>query len=317
MQKPLRYLGVKLGDDISKTGWVDTSTIYGLGYLIGRLKLFIGGRLTLLKSVLRFPRLFTLETDKEATVAAKLGASSFDVSFRRAVRDGAERHQWADFHSLSGSVSLSSSKDRWICDLTGDGDFRVKEVRNTLDDLFLPSQPDATRWVKYIPIKINFFAWCVRLDCLPTRSNLIRRGVILDSALCPLCDSTVEDIHHVLFRYDWYAWFSAIRFSSSLKLLLEGVFYVAWWHLWVFRNRSIFDADPPRRSVIFDDIVIVVMSELAGHMAELMVTAAERRRHVTAHRDHQMATATANLGDHTRHRSPSYKFDIFKASFFA
>ncbi|GKA53532.1 hypothetical protein Tco_0746847, partial [Tanacetum coccineum] len=42
---------------------------------------------------------------------------------------------------------------------------------------------------------------------------------------------------------------------SKLKLILEGVFYVAWWHIWVFRNHSIFDEVPPRRSVLFDDIV--------------------------------------------------------------
>ncbi|GJU96065.1 hypothetical protein Tco_1320821, partial [Tanacetum coccineum] len=53
---------------------------------------------------------------------------------------------------------------------------------------------------------------------------------------------------------DWYAVILQLAFSSSLKLLLEGVFYVAWWHLWVFMNRSIFDAAPPRRLVIFDDI---------------------------------------------------------------
>nr|GEW72640.1 RNA-directed DNA polymerase, eukaryota [Tanacetum cinerariifolium] len=39
------------------------------------------------------------------------------------------------------------------------------------------------------------------------------------------------------------------------KDLLEGVFYTSWWHIWNFRNRLIFDASPPRRSVIFDDIV--------------------------------------------------------------
>ncbi|GKE51082.1 hypothetical protein Tco_1486238 [Tanacetum coccineum] len=37
------------------------------------------------------------------------------------------------------SVSLSQSLDRWICDLSGDGEFRVKEVRNFIDNLFLPS----------------------------------------------------------------------------------------------------------------------------------------------------------------------------------
>nr|GEX07307.1 RNA-directed DNA polymerase, eukaryota, reverse transcriptase zinc-binding domain protein [Tanacetum cinerariifolium] len=165
----------------------------------------------------RFPRLFALETDKESTVASKLGYSSVDGSFRRSVRDGVERQQWDDLNSVSGSVTLSASKDRWICDLNGDGVFRVKEVRTVLDDIFLPSAADATRWVKYISIKINVFAWRARLD-------------------------------------HWNAWFSAIRLPSRIKLILEGVFYVAWWHLWVYRNQFIFATTHPKRSVIFDDI---------------------------------------------------------------
>nr|GFA91611.1 RNA-directed DNA polymerase, eukaryota [Tanacetum cinerariifolium] len=150
----------------------------------------------------RFPRLFALKTDKESTVVSKLGSSSVDASFRRSVRDGVKRQQWDDLNFVSGSVILSASKDRWICDLNGDGVFRVKVVRTILDDIFLPSAADATRWVKYIPIKINIFAWRARLDRLPTRSNIFRRGVVLDSYLCPLCGLVPEDIHHVLFRCD-------------------------------------------------------------------------------------------------------------------
>nr|GEZ51692.1 RNA-directed DNA polymerase, eukaryota, reverse transcriptase zinc-binding domain protein [Tanacetum cinerariifolium] len=150
----------------------------------------------------RFSRLFALETDKESTVASKLGSSSVDASFRRSVRDRVERQQWDDLNSVSGSVTLSASKDRWICDLNGDSMFRVKEVRTILDDIFLPFAADATRWVKYIPIKINVFAWRAQLDHLPIISNLVRRGVVLDSSLCLLCGLVPEDIHHVLFRCD-------------------------------------------------------------------------------------------------------------------
>nr|GEU51428.1 RNA-directed DNA polymerase, eukaryota [Tanacetum cinerariifolium] len=132
----------------------------------------------------RFPRLLALETDKEPTVALKLGSSSVDASFRRPVRDRVERQQWDDLNSLSGFVTLSASKDRWICDLNGDGVFRVKEIHTILDDIFLPSAADATRWVKYIPIKINVFAWRARLNRILTRSNIVRRGVVLDSSLC-------------------------------------------------------------------------------------------------------------------------------------
>nr|GFA88362.1 RNA-directed DNA polymerase, eukaryota, reverse transcriptase zinc-binding domain protein [Tanacetum cinerariifolium] len=93
----------------------------------------------------RFPRLFSLETDKESTVASKLESSSVDASFRRSVRDGVERQQCDDLNSVPGSITLSASKDRWICDLNGDGVFRVKEVHTILDDIFLPSAADATR----------------------------------------------------------------------------------------------------------------------------------------------------------------------------
>ncbi|GJY66435.1 RNA-directed DNA polymerase, eukaryota [Tanacetum coccineum] len=228
----------------------------------------------------QFPRLFALELDKEIVVANKMGASSVSASFRRDVRDGAERQQWDDLSSIMNSVVLSSSKDRWTCDLSGDGEFKVKVIRNFIDDLFLPSSDVETRWVKFIPIKVNVFSWRARRDRLPTRVNLSRRGVLLDSHLCPLCNAAMEDVQHVFFRCDvarvvlrkicrwwdldwqeicsfsdWDAWFLSFRLSSRLKSILEGVFYVAWWRIWRLRNQLVFDALPPNRSTIFDDIV--------------------------------------------------------------
>nr|GEZ22347.1 RNA-directed DNA polymerase, eukaryota, reverse transcriptase zinc-binding domain protein [Tanacetum cinerariifolium] len=92
-----------------------------------------------------FPRLYALELNKQVSVAEKLGAPLSVVSFRRGVRDGIERQQWSDMVSLVGSVTLSPSKDRWFCELSGDGAFKVKVVRNMQDDMFLPSQLVATR----------------------------------------------------------------------------------------------------------------------------------------------------------------------------
>ncbi|GJY34652.1 RNA-directed DNA polymerase, eukaryota [Tanacetum coccineum] len=276
------------------------------GYLNGRLKtLYYLRKLTLLKIVLGaspiyymsifkvpkvsvkdywnlsvFHRLFALNWNKEMLVDNKLGElSSVSASFRRDVRDGAERQQWDDLSSIMNSVVLSSSKDRWTCDLSGDGEFKVKVIRNFIDDLFLPSSDVATRWVKFIPIKVNVFSWRARRDRLPTRVNLSRRGVLLDSHLCPLCNAAMEDVQHVFFRCDvarvvlrkicrwwdldwqeicsfsdWDAWFLSFRLSSRLKSILEGVFYVAWWRIWRLRNQLVFDASPPNRSTIFDDI---------------------------------------------------------------
>ncbi|GKF61941.1 RNA-directed DNA polymerase, eukaryota [Tanacetum coccineum] len=177
-------------------------------------------------------------------VEAKLRFFSVETSLRRLVRNGAERQQWDELCAILDPVILSSSKDRWICDLSGDGAFRVKEVHSLLDNILLPSFDVSTRWVKFIPIKINIFAWRARLDRLPTRSNLVRRGVVMDSNLCPVCGLVTEDIAHILFRCDlagltfrkichwweldwkvlmsfenWNDWFSAIRLSSKVKFV--------------------------------------------------------------------------------------------------
>nr|GEX17544.1 RNA-directed DNA polymerase, eukaryota, reverse transcriptase zinc-binding domain protein [Tanacetum cinerariifolium] len=84
-----------------------------------------------------FPRLFALELDKEVLVADKMKVV-VGHSFRRPVWAGSEHQQMVDLNSLLESVSLSQSHDRWFCDLTGDGEFWVKEVHNFLDNLFLP-----------------------------------------------------------------------------------------------------------------------------------------------------------------------------------
>ncbi|GJZ34538.1 RNA-directed DNA polymerase, eukaryota [Tanacetum coccineum] len=218
-------------------------------------------------------------TSNWSSILRELHVLKRQKSFRRCVRDGIESQQMTELKSMLNMVSLSNSRDRWRFDLTGDGEFRVKEVRNFIDDLFLPSF-DATRWVKCIPIKINIFVWRARRDCLPTRVNLARRGVYIESNSCPTCRTCEEDIHHSLFQCDlaqsvlhricrwwdfppnswtsfmeWQSWFSSVRLASKVKILLEGVFYVAWWAIWSFRNRLIFQKSKPRRSTLFDDIV--------------------------------------------------------------
>ncbi|GJW58690.1 RNA-directed DNA polymerase, eukaryota, reverse transcriptase zinc-binding domain protein [Tanacetum coccineum] len=47
--------------------------------------------------------------------------------------------------------------------------------------------PSSTRWIKAVPIKVNVLAWKIKLDNLPTRLNISRRGMDIDSILCPTC----------------------------------------------------------------------------------------------------------------------------------
>ncbi|GJR38485.1 RNA-directed DNA polymerase, eukaryota [Tanacetum coccineum] len=221
----------------------------------------------------------TLEINKDCTVADKL-QFSVTSSLRRSVRGVVESSQLALLQTYIEGTLLSNMEDRWVWDLNVEGVFRVKDVRILLDECFLPKAPTATRWVKYVPIKINVFAWKVFLDRLPTRSNLQHRGVLVSDLLCPLCSSAQEDSSHLFFSCrlatdivrlvcrwwnlswtplgsyaDWLNWFNSIRLSSKVKDLLEGVLYITWWSVWMFRNQLLFSSKAPRKDVIFDDIV--------------------------------------------------------------
>nr|GEU51803.1 RNA-directed DNA polymerase, eukaryota, reverse transcriptase zinc-binding domain protein [Tanacetum cinerariifolium] len=116
------------------------------------------------------------ELNKSISVAEKL-QHSVEISFRRPVRGGSESAQLELLSDLLECVILSTSCDHWFWDMNGSGVFRVKDVRCMLDDFFLPRDEVVTRWLPYLPIKLNVFAWRLYLDRLPTKSNLIRRGI--------------------------------------------------------------------------------------------------------------------------------------------
>ncbi|GJZ26142.1 RNA-directed DNA polymerase, eukaryota [Tanacetum coccineum] len=226
-----------------------------------------------------FPRLYALENNKECSVAVKM-QGEIDSSFRRHVRGGVETQQLENIQDLVRSKVLSNVDDRWAWDLNGGGDFCVKDARDLVDEVLLPKENVATRWIKTIPIKVNVFAWKLHLDRLPTRSNLLKRGIQVQSSLCPICNVLQEDTSHLFFSCDvalaisrlicrwwnvswspvdsysgWLEWFNSIRLGSKLKGILEGVFYVSWWCLWNFRNQLLFASKKPCKETLFDDVV--------------------------------------------------------------
>ncbi|GJZ96150.1 RNA-directed DNA polymerase, eukaryota [Tanacetum coccineum] len=146
-----------------------------------------------------FPRLFVLELNKSISVAEKL-QHLVDTSFRRSVRGGSESAQLESLSELIEGVILSNSRDHWFWDMNGSGTYRVKDVRNMLDDFFLPKDEVASRWLPHLSIKLNVFAWRLYLDRLPTKSNLIRRGIQVGSPICPNCISYDEDVPHIFFK---------------------------------------------------------------------------------------------------------------------
>ncbi|GJT49706.1 RNA-directed DNA polymerase, eukaryota, reverse transcriptase zinc-binding domain protein [Tanacetum coccineum] len=255
------YIRLKLGNGENTRFWVDN---WYEGGVIKEL----------------FPRMFALELNKNATVSSKLNASSLDNSFRRKARSGIEEMQLNSLAEISRMTTLVPCEDRYVWTLESDGVFSVASIRKEIDgnrfqDVSLP-----TRWVKSVPIKVNIIAWKVKSNALPTRFNISRRGMDIDSIVCPICNAGVESTNHIFFQCvvvrqimrkisswwnidysdvnsyeEWQVWLVSIRIQSKLKGVLEGVYYGLWWYMWNFRNKLLFDKKIPEKTLIFDNLV--------------------------------------------------------------
>ncbi|GJS98286.1 RNA-directed DNA polymerase, eukaryota [Tanacetum coccineum] len=146
-----------------------------------------------------FHRAFTLETCKSISVASKLNHPSLTHSFRRLPRGGVEEDQVSLLSQRINDVVLSDSNDRWTWNLEGSGLFSVKSARRVIDESLLPSAGVPTRWIKITPTKVNILAWRVCLNKIPTRFNLLIKGIDIPTILCPFCNAAAESTSHIFF----------------------------------------------------------------------------------------------------------------------
>ena len=88
--------------------------------------------------------------------------------------------------------------------LNEDGEFTVKELTRLVDERILNVDYSGqdTLWNKWVPKKVNIFIWRALRGRLPVREELDKRGIDLDSILCPCCDNVVESCNHCLVLCD-------------------------------------------------------------------------------------------------------------------
>ena len=92
----------------------------------------------------------------------------------------------------------------------------------------------------------------------------------IESILCPMCGDAAESTRHIFFTChiareilckisrwwdasytevssyeEWLDWILNLRLSVKYKQVFKGVCYVMWWHIWNFRNKSIFGSEYP------------------------------------------------------------------------
>lgn len=108
------------------------------------------------------------------------------------------------------------------------------------------------------------------INKLPTRGNLVSRGVDVLSSLYLTCEIDIENYSRLFFSCflamdfrcqvlwwwsinatsltsvlwqwisQWLYWFNPHRLSAIMNIFLEGTFYASLWHIWSFKNIRLF-----------------------------------------------------------------------------
>ncbi|GKB15075.1 RNA-directed DNA polymerase, eukaryota, reverse transcriptase zinc-binding domain protein, partial [Tanacetum coccineum] len=110
--------------------------------------------------------------------------------------------------------------------------------------------------------------------------NLDRRDIDVGSILCPICLEDIETVNHIFFSCnmakdlwsmfaiwwdidipvyanvsEWLEWLDDLAVSNKVRSYIDGVGDSLMWHIWKFRNESIFSSSLPKKALIWDSIV--------------------------------------------------------------
>jgi len=93
--------------------------------------------------------------------------------------------------------------------------FPTRKVR--ISELFPPEQPEPDRCSPLVPIKVRIRNWQARLGRLPSKDNLIKRGIAIGDDRCYLCHESSETGDHI---------FLSCRKANEVRRAIN-----IWWNL--------------------------------------------------------------------------------------
>ena len=200
--------------------------------------------------------------------------------WRRPLRDGRETEEFSELCRCCVSVRLNEGDDSWRWELNTIGKYTVASLRFAFDGMWLRRGGRNTRWNKFVPSKVRIHYWRVCLDRLPTKANLEKKGVEMDSTSCPLYDDFMETKDHLFVscsrskevrKVVCVLWkdlardgsrlgdiithvSSSANRSSSREIIEDMIWHAYLWHIWKGRNEVVFNNASFNPRIIANDI---------------------------------------------------------------
>ncbi|CAJ2678808.1 unnamed protein product [Trifolium pratense] len=235
----------------------------------------------------RFGRLFELAETKSRTVAEMFhlgwGANGEAWEWRRQLRAW-EEEMLGECQSLLLDISLQDQTiDRWQWSPDPDIGYTVGGAYQLLTSHASVTLDDAENlvWHSQVPLKVSIFAWRLLRDRLPTRVNLVTRGVLSSTAgTCVFGCGAAELAHHLFLSCSFAgslwdlvrAWIGIslvdftnlrdhfVQFTASAggsrarRSFLQLIWLTCVWVIWTERNHRLFKGSTCTPHLLLDKI---------------------------------------------------------------
>ncbi|XP_076916423.1 uncharacterized protein LOC143576135 [Bidens hawaiensis] len=192
---------VKISSEFTDMG-VDLSTALKMEERGGNNTLFLlerwGGEETFYA---RFPSLFQLEVNKWCKVPDRLLMYSGELcgkwGWARSPYGSVEINELRELLAACQQVCLYEGEDKLVWDLDDSGTFSVRSLKQKFAMNLNVGENYIIKWNNFVPKKVGILDWNVEMERIPVLLALARRGVVVGSMVCPICDEDIELAEHL------------------------------------------------------------------------------------------------------------------------
>ncbi|XP_071687146.1 uncharacterized protein [Rutidosis leptorrhynchoides] len=177
-----------------------------------------------------FHRIFMLGSNKDAHVADRIshnGTSTCGIWSWIRSPSGRALNELTEINNIVSSIKLTDKPDAWKYDLDPSGIYTTKSLARKIDCLKLGNHATniSVPRNKYIPQKVNIFAWRVAQKKIPVRIELDKRGIDLNTVLCLICNSDIESTDHTMVHCPKIAqiWFLTLNWWNQPTSIISNL----------------------------------------------------------------------------------------------
>ncbi|GKU89448.1 hypothetical protein SLEP1_g3583 [Rubroshorea leprosula] len=163
----------------------------------------------------KFPRLYILSTGKEKTCNQmgnlRSGSWKWKLSWRRNLFEWEDEEVVDLERMIEGTKITQGRPDKWEWIHDKERQYSSKSAYHILaTDQSGPNGSTIFKrtWNTTLPTKVSAFNWQLMLDRIPTKVNLLKRGIIKDmeESKCVVCEEQEEDSAHLFLRCKLTRW---------------------------------------------------------------------------------------------------------------